>query len=578
MAVDPARVKAIFLAAIEKREPDERVRFIHESCAGDAVLLGRVMDLLHAHDQPDRLLDHAAVEHLDGNDLDSGDDDAPVRSASKGDDLHFLTPSTRADSLGRLAHYEVLDVIGRGGMGIVLRAFDDKLHRFVAIKVLSTILESTGAARQRFVREARAAAAVTNEHVIAIHSVEDSGPVSYLVMQYIDGKTLQQKIDDSGPLRLTEILRIALQIAEGLAAAHRHGLIHRDIKPANILLENGVERVKITDFGLARATADASLTQSGVIAGTPLYMSPEQAQSQKVDHRTDLFSLGSVIYAMCTGHSPFRAANSISVLNRVCEAKPRPIPEVNAAIPGWLDAIVQRLLAKDPSDRYPTAEEVAELLGRCLAEVQMGSGLRLSQIQPEPVVARRRNPWVAATPLALVPLLGLVLWGVFIDGRPGEKSPRAQPAPEVGAKPDMHPAPVPGLPAALKPVRTLSQHTSNVQTLVFSPDGKVLASGSNADTILVWDVETWTARVINTPHSNVSGLAFSPDGSSLASVSWHSDECTVRLWDVRTARAAGVLGPATQRGTGAVSYSPDGSLIACGGFTRVLSLFNPADK
>ena len=258
------------------------------------------MGMLQAHDRPDRLLDRAAAEHLKGDNLEPADDGESSTSASTHEDLRFLTPSTRADSLGRLAHYEVLEVIGRGGMGIVLRAFDDKLHRFVAIKVLSTMLESTGAARQRFVREARAAAAVTNEHVIAIHSVEDSGPVCYLVMQYIDGKTLQQKIDASGPLSLTEILRIGLQVAEGLAAAHRHGLIHRDIKPANILLENSLERVKITDFGLARATDDASLTQSGVIAGTPLYMSPEQAQSQRVDLRTDLFQPGvAMLYAVC---------------------------------------------------------------------------------------------------------------------------------------------------------------------------------------------------------------------------------------------------------------------------------------
>src|SRR5262249_30845686 len=170
---------------------------------------------------------------------------------------------------------EVREVVGRGGMGIVLQAFDEKLHRVVAIKVLVPALASNAEARQRFVREARAAAAVTHENVIAIHAVEDAGTVPYLVMQFIQGCTLQEKLDRAGPLPLEATLRIGLQTAEGLAAAHKQGLIHRDIKPANILLENGVERVKITDFGLARAGDDASLTQSGYIAGTPLYMSPE---------------------------------------------------------------------------------------------------------------------------------------------------------------------------------------------------------------------------------------------------------------------------------------------------------------
>ena len=215
----------------------------------------------------------------------------------------------KANALGRLGHYDVLEVVGRGGMGIVLRAFDEKLHRVVAIKVLAPALAASGPARQRFVREARATAAVTHDNVIAIHAVEETGPVVYLVMQFIDGQHpfKDKNRSQGGAQPLHEILRIGRQVAEGLSAAHRQGLVHRDIKPANILLENGIERVKITDFGLARAADDSSLTQSGVIAGTPMYMSPEQANGQHVDHRADLFSLGSLLYAICTGHTPFRA-------------------------------------------------------------------------------------------------------------------------------------------------------------------------------------------------------------------------------------------------------------------------------
>jgi serine/threonine protein kinase len=240
----------------------------------------------------------------------------------------------------------VLEVVGRGAMGVVLRAFDDKLHRVVAIKALAPALATTGAARQRFVREAQAAAAVTHDNVIDIHAVEDAGPVPYLVMQFINGPTLQERLDRTGPLPLKEVLRIGRQVAAGLAAAHAQGLVHRDVKPANILLENGIERVTITDFGLARTVDVASLTQSGLIAGTPAYMSPEQANGERVDHRSDLFSLGSVLYTLCAGHAPFRADTTMAVLKRVCEDTPRPVREVNPEVPDWRRGCTARCPAR----------------------------------------------------------------------------------------------------------------------------------------------------------------------------------------------------------------------------------------
>src|SRR5262249_23305682 len=153
------------------------------------------------------------------------------------------------------------------------------------------------AARRRFAREAKAAAAVVHDNVVPIHHVDTASGLPYLVMQYVPGPSLQQRLDASGPLELEEILRIGMQTAEGLAAAHAQGIVHRDVKPANILLENGVERVRLTDFGLARTVDDATQTQSGLLAGTPAYMAPEQARGEALDHRADLFSLGSVLYA-----------------------------------------------------------------------------------------------------------------------------------------------------------------------------------------------------------------------------------------------------------------------------------------
>src|SRR5262249_6467648 len=213
-------------------------------------------------------------------------------------------------------------------------------------------------------------AAIRDEHVVAIHAVRDDAPVPYLVMEYTEGPNLDKLIRQRGSLEIKEVLRIGSQVASGLAAAHRQGLIHRDVKPANILLENGVQRVKLTDFGLARAADDVSLTQSGIVAGTPLYMSPEQAASEPIDARADLFSLGSVLYELCTGRPAFRAPNSVAVMKRVCEDTPRPIREVNPDIPDWLAAIITKLHAKSPAQRYQSAAEVADLLSRGLAQVQ----------------------------------------------------------------------------------------------------------------------------------------------------------------------------------------------------------------
>jgi serine/threonine-protein kinase len=286
------------------------------------------------------------------------------------DDLALLGPPTRPGSLGRLGHYEILQVLGRGGFGVVFKAHDDRLARAVAIKVLSRRLAGNPSARRGFTAEARAAAAISHDHVVGIHAVEEADGVPYIVMQLVAGQSLQEHLDQTGPVGLKEILRIGMQTAAGLAAAHAQGLVHRDIKPANILLENGVERVKITDFGLARTLDEAGAVPAGVIAGTPLYMAPEQAAGEPVDHRADLFSLGSVLYTLCTGRPPFRARADRDVLRQVREDAPRPIPEINPAIPDRLCALIGRLHAKKPADRFQTAQEVAEVLGQYLADLQ----------------------------------------------------------------------------------------------------------------------------------------------------------------------------------------------------------------
>ncbi|MEM8736266.1 MAG: serine/threonine-protein kinase, partial [Planctomycetota bacterium] len=294
--------------------------------------------------------------------------------------LNVLAPTDDPAMLGRLGTYEVSGVVGAGGMGVVLKGHDLALDRVVAIKVLAPHLATSGTARKRFAREARAAAAVLHPNVMLIHGVNNEGALPYLVMPYMRGASLQKRIDDFGPLSTVEILRVASQIASGLAAAHAQGLVHRDIKPANIMLADGLEQVAITDFGLARAVDDATMTRSGVITGTPQYMSPEQARGEPIDSRSDLFSLGSLIYAMCVGHSPFRAESSYGVLKRVNDDEAREIRQSNPEIPAWLCRLVTLLHQKDRNLRIGTAREVEELLTQCLAHVEQPGSCDLPEM------------------------------------------------------------------------------------------------------------------------------------------------------------------------------------------------------
>ncbi|GAA4453094.1 serine/threonine-protein kinase [Novipirellula rosea] len=284
--------------------------------------------------------------------------------------IEMLVPSDDPEMLGRIGVYEVTGVVGAGGMGIILKGHERSLDRIVAIKVLAPHLATSGAARHRFGREAKAAAAVVHPNVIAIHSVSNEGPLPFLVMPYVPGDSVQQRLDRRGPFEIIQVLRIGRQIAAGLAAAHEQGLVHRDIKPANILLAGGVDRVIITDFGLARAVDDASMTRSGIISGTPQYMSPEQARGESIDVRSDLFSLGSVLYSMCAGHSPFRAETSYGVLHRIIHESPRSIREANPSVPIWLSRFFEQLHAKLPNDRIQSATQVERLLTTCIAHLE----------------------------------------------------------------------------------------------------------------------------------------------------------------------------------------------------------------
>jgi serine/threonine protein kinase/Leucine-rich repeat (LRR) protein len=401
----------IFLALLDLPDAASRSAYLDTACAGDAALRAQVEALLRSHDTAGSFLGTPArpAPADPGATQSVGDHAVPHHGDDAGDaDLSFLTPATRPDSLGRIGHYEVLQVLGRGGFGIVFRAFDETLQRVVALKVMAPQLAATSPARKRFLREARSSAQVRHENVVQVYEVAER-PLPYLAMEFIPGETLQQKLDRVGPLDVPETLRIGRQIAEGLAAAHAMDLIHRDIKPGNVLLESGQQKVKITDFGLARTADDASISQSGIIAGTPMYMAPEQAQGQPLDQRADLFSLGSVLYQMVAGRPPFRANTTVAVLKRVAEDRPRAIREIIPETPQWLCDIIARLHAKDPDDRYQSAREVADVLADCEAKLKANARLKDFPRIPNSKPRRSgRRKWLVAAAL-LLPVLALLV-------------------------------------------------------------------------------------------------------------------------------------------------------------------------
>lgn len=337
----------------------------------------------------------------------------------------LLGPTDDPRMMGRIGTYEVTGLLGRGGMGIVFKALDTALNRYVAIKMLAPMFLASGSSKQRFLREAQSAAAVVHEHVVGIHGISEWQGTPYLVMTYVRGESLQSRLAARGPLSLREVLRIGAQIASGLAAAHAQGLIHRDIKPANILLESGVDRVMITDFGLARAIDDLRITGTNTLLGTPEYMSPEQARDEPLDFRTDLFSLGCVLYEASTGRSPFRASTSYGAIQKVTESSPPSVRRLVPDLPEWFARLVARLLAKAPADRISTANKLAALLTNCLAHVEQPDlvplPVELHSSLRQPLQTRLTRNLLMTSTLILAVCVGVsILWAQV--GRPPAKN------------------------------------------------------------------------------------------------------------------------------------------------------------
>jgi hypothetical protein len=336
------------------------------------------------------------------------------------DGLWFLRPAQGTDELGRLAGFRILEVLGKGGMGMVFRAEDEQLRRQVALKVIKPECAADPQYRERFLREARAAGQLHHDHVMPVHQVGEDNGVLFLAMPLLAGETLEARLSRDPPLTIAEQVRIGREMALGLAAAHAHGLIHRDVKPSNVWLETQVPaerggegegfRVKILDFGLALPSEGAEpLTEAGMLIGTPAYMSPEQAEGLPLDGRSDLFSLGCVLYRMATGKQPFKRDTLTATLRAVVDHHPAAPREVAPGVPPPLSDLILRLLAKSPADRLASAGATAD----ALRATELGKEAAPAPRPTHPARVRRRTTAAVIGAAVLAGVIALAVVGVW---------------------------------------------------------------------------------------------------------------------------------------------------------------------
>jgi Tol biopolymer transport system component len=403
-----------------------------------------------------------------------------------------------------LGHYRVLDKLGEGGMGEVFVAHDTKLDRKVALKVLPASVAADSDRRERFAREARAIAALNHPSIVTVHSVELSGETHFLTMELVEGRTLADQIPAKG-LPLDQLLKLAIPLADAVSAAHERGITHRDLKPANVMVTPD-GRVKVLDFGLAKLKEDSPmpapkgsvtalqaqpLTGEGRIVGTVSYMSPEQAEGKGVDHRSDIFSLGVMLYEMATGERPFKGDSHVSTLSSILRDTPKPVTDLNPNLPRDLGKIVRRMLTKDLEHRYQSAKDVRNELEELKREADSGE---LDRVAAGAVPARRRG--AAAMALwagAGAAVVALAWFGI------SRFAPGASTAPPLTA--------------------TFTQITSaaGIETSPsLSPDGKWIVYASNGDIHLQSIGGHVPINLTKDEPAADSAPAFSPDGELIA--------------------------------------------------------------
>jgi tetratricopeptide (TPR) repeat protein len=358
LPADPERWQRIeaLLDEVFERPAAERRAFLDEACAGDPELRAHMETLLAAHEAAGGFLATPAHQAA-----------AALLAETSGDAAH---PANR-----ELGPYRLVREIGSGGMGVVYEAEDTRLRRRVAIKLLPPEYSRDRAAKERFLREARAASAFDDPNICTVHDIGECDGQLYIVMAYYEGETLKERLV-RGPLPISEARQVAIEVAQALARAHEAGIVHRDIKPANVMLTRH-GKVKVLDFGIAKMRGDATLTRTGSSPGTPAYMSPEQARGEPVDGRTDIWSLGALLYEMLAGRRPFPGDDERAVLAAVQSRKPEPLERIRPEVPPELSRTVAKALAKEPAERHQSAEELlSELELKALLRWRRGKGFR----------------------------------------------------------------------------------------------------------------------------------------------------------------------------------------------------------
>lgn len=341
------------------------------------------------------------------------------RSCPRCDKAITIPRNSKSSNPRQLGSYRLLKKLGEGGMGKVYLAEDIKLQRQVALKVMLPHLATNLKNRERFLREARVAASLNHDHIVTIHQVDEDRGMPYFVMPLLQGESLHDRLQREERLPIYEVARIGKEIAEGLHAAHQQGLVHRDIKPANVWLEEGTNRVKILDFGLAKLlSSEDQLTNTGAMIGTPSYMAPEQAQSGNFNDRCDLFSLGCLLYRISTGELPFQADGVLALLYTMAHHDPTAPRERNSNIPQSLEQLILQLMAKRPEDRPANAQVVVAQLQvieeQASASVDLnGPGISETLLAPTPQGDSKRFPtftMLLGGGLLVVILLAMILF------------------------------------------------------------------------------------------------------------------------------------------------------------------------
>jgi len=482
------QIKKAFDAA-SRRRPDERAQVLDEVCGTDEMMRREVEALLASFDDAGGFMAKSIVSKTP--------EEATIE----------ITPPARRPYL---AHYEISEQIGAGGMGEVYLARDTRLDRLVALKVLSRAFIFDQEANQRLWREARAAATLDHPNICAIYEVGETNGFTFIVMQYIKGETLARQLERR-KMSLREVLRNAVQVASALEEAHAHGIIHRDIKPANIII-NEKGQVKVLDFGLAKFTEDVEAktkittagpsSKAGVIMGTIPFMSPEQVRGQKLDGRTDIFSFGAMLYQMACGRQPFARDTDAETVSAILRDDPS-----WCEIPGELQPILRKCLMKNVDERYPTTADLSadlrELLRRLdveengragseAVEVRPSDGIRHPSLRPGPAAQRFVNRWVIAATFALVGAAFLVLF--TLRGPTNRNVPYDQ----------------------------ITNFTDAAVSPALSPDGRMMAF-LRSDNWFLTREQIYVKMLPNGEPVQVThdarqkyGLAFSPDGARIA--------------------------------------------------------------